>query len=533
MIQFSARKSSHPHNIAEPSFSPYLRKMQHKSTTFALVLLVFATHVRFSASAQVDCGGWNPDVEGDYQIGVTDILGILGIFGQADSDMDGVWDGSDQCLDTAACNYDNNPTAPCAYEDVFGVCGGDGALPELLVGTWKFSTAAGAVAVGPSPYSTEWFSSPVGGLQAAQYDDRYIFGADGSFTTDYNGSIIDAFADYSEQAYGCSSAGLDFLAGGGTSGEDALVLSATECACPFIGVTDAGLAYDIVSLTPTTLVLHAQGDNANCAPGNFYFTLTFTRVVEDETGDANGYPAAASYPGMAMVWSDEFDGTAVNTNNWTYDLGASGWGNNEWQNYTNSAANSSVADGLLTITAKQEPGGGFTSARMKTQGLQSFQFGRIDVRAKLPQGQGIWPAIWMLGENFGAVSWPACGEIDIMELVGHQPSTVHGTAHWGSSWNQHQYDGSSISLPGGETFSDAFHLFSVVWEENSIMWLMDDVPFYSLTPADMNGQPYPFNAPFFFILNIAVGGNWPGYPDASTSFPQQMVVDCIRVFQNE
>ena len=118
-----------------------------------------------------------------------------------------------------------------------------------------------------------------------------------------------------------------------------------------------------------------------------------------------------------------------------------------------------------------------------------------------------------------------------MELVGHQPSTTHGTAHWGSSWNVHQYNGSSISLPNGEKFSEAFHLFSVIWEENEITWLMDDQVFFSIDNTQMNGQPYPFNAPFFFIMNIAVGGNWPGYPDATTEFPQQMVVDCVRVFQ--
>ena len=485
----------------------------------------------FSSFGQTSDCGYSPDYEGDYQIGVTDILGILGLFGQSDSDMDGVWDASDLCLDGEACNYNANPSEPCVYEDIFGVCGGDGALPELLVGTWKFSTAQGAISVGPSPYSTEWFVSPANSLQPAQYDDQYTFNADGTLTTDYNGSIIDAFADYSEQGYGCSSAGLTFVPGGGTSGEDALVLNATECTCPFIGVTDAGLSYDIVSLTANTLVLHAQGDNANCNSAGLYFTFTFTRVQDDVTGDAAGYPAADSYPGMSLVWSDEFNGSTIDNSNWTYDLGDSGWGNNEWQNYTSSSANSSVANGLLTITARQEPGGGYTSARMKSVDLQEFQFGRIDVRAKLPQGQGIWPAIWMLGANFDAVGWPACGEIDIMELVGHQPETVHGTAHWGAAWNQHQYQGSSISLPNGETFGDAFHVFSVVWQQDQITWLMDDQPFYSLTTANMNGQPYPFNAPFFFILNIAVGGNWPGYPDASTSFPQQMQVDCIRVFQ--
>lgn len=497
----------------------------------SLILTLIALLASGSNFAQSECG-WQPDVEQDYNIGITDVLAILGIFGAQDLDQDGIWNTVDLCEDTTACNYDANPSETCEYEDAFGVCGGAGLLPELLVGSWQFTTAAGAVGVGPDAYSTSWYSSPALGLQPPQYDDVYTFNIDGSITTDYNGSIIDAFQNYTEQPYTCNNASLTFMPSGGTSGEDAFSLApgTGACSCPFIGTTDAGLVYDVVTLNATTLVLHTQGDDADCNTAGLYFTYVFTRVPEgnDETGE--GYPAADAYDGMTLVWSDEFDGTAINANNWTYDLGASGWGNNEWQNYTDSPENSSVADGFLTITARQE-GSGYTSARMKSEGLQEFQFGRIDVRAKLPQGQGIWPAIWMLGANIGSVGWPACGEIDIMELVGHQPATTHGTAHWGSSWNVHQYNGSSISLPAGQTFGDAFHLFSVVWEQDQITWLMDDQTFFSIDNTQMNGQPYPFNAPFFFILNIAVGGNWPGYPDATTQFPQEMVIDCIRVFQ--
>ena len=483
-------------------------------------------------AAQTDCG-WNPDFEQDYAIGITDILAILGLFGETDSDQDGLWSANDLCEDTAACNYDADPTEACLYEDALGVCGGTGLLPELLLGEWQFSTAAGAVSVGPEPGSDVWYSSPAYGLQNAQYDDVYTFNADGSLTTDYNGSIIDAFSGYEEVPYSCTAANIAFTPGGGSSGGDTfqLIPGTADCTCPFIGTTDAGLTYEIITVNETTLVLSTQGDDANCTPADLFFTFTFTRVLDDfGDTDGAGYPAADVYEGMTLVWSDEFDGTSVNPNNWTYDLGASGWGNNEWQNYTNNSENSSVADGYLTITARQE-GSGYTSARLKSQGLQSFQYGRMDIRAKLPEGQGIWPAIWMLGENFSTTGWPACGEIDIMELVGHQPSTTHGTAHWGSSWNVHQYNGSSISLPNGEKFSDSFHLFSVIWEENEITWLMDDQAFFSIDNTQMNGQPYPFNAPFFFIMNIAVGGNWPGYPDATTEFPQQMVVDCVRVFQ--
>ena len=492
--------------------------------------------VALPLGAQTDCG-YQPDIDPDWAIGVSDVLGILGLFGEVDTDQDYVWDSEDLCIDLEACNYNAHPTEACQYLDAFGVCGGEGVLPEMLLGSWRFSTVAGAVAIGPNPYSSEWFSSAANGLQAAQYDDVYTFNADGTLTTNYNGSIIDAFNGYSEQGYGCSSVALNFNPGGGTSGEDQFTLlsSGGACSCPFMGTNDGGLNYDIVELTANTLVLHTQTDDVNCNPNpsGGYFTYIFTRINDGTGGggtDGDGYQGADSYPGMSLVWSDEFEGTTINSSNWTYDLGNSGWGNNEWQNYTSSPNNCSVADGFLTITARQE-GGGYTSARMKSVDLQEFQFGRIDIRAKLPEGQGMWPALWMLGANFPEGGWPQCGEIDIMELVGHQPSTVHGTAHWGSNFSVHQYTGSSVTLPGGAKFSDAFHLFSVVWEQNSIQWYMDDQLYFSINNTQMNGQPYPFNAPFFFIMNIAVGGNWPGYPDATTQFPQTMMVDYVRVFQ--
>ena len=243
-----------------------------------------------------------------------------------------------------------------------------------------------------------------------------------------------------------------------------------------------------------------------------------------------GYVSAESYPGKSLVWSDEFNETSIDLQNWTYDLGASGWGNQELQNYTSNDENSYVSNGNLFIVAKEE-GIHYTSARMKSIGLQEFQYGRIDVRAILPFGQGIWPAIWMLGANFPNSGWPSCGEIDIMELLGSSPSTVHGTIHFGADWTQHNYVGQGTSLPSGETFADEFHVFSIDWNEDGITWFIDDQPFYSVTSTVTGGQPYPFDSPFFFILNVAVGGQWPGYPDATTTFPQFMAVDYVRVFQ--
>jgi beta-glucanase (GH16 family) len=245
-----------------------------------------------------------------------------------------------------------------------------------------------------------------------------------------------------------------------------------------------------------------------------------------------GYDAATSYEGMSLAWSDEFDGEFIDPANWTYDLGSGngGWGNNELQSYTNSANNSFVGDGKLFIIAEKVGENAYTSARLKSIGLQEHQYGRIDVRAMLPKGQGVWPAIWMLGSNYPDVGWPACGEIDIMELLGHLPGTVHGTAHWGADWPNWTHQGTSISIYP-DHFDQEFHVFSVEWMEDEIKFLMDDQVYFTINPSLMQGQPYPFNNPFFFILNVAVGGNWPGSPDASTEFPVFMAVDYVRVYQ--
>lgn len=251
---------------------------------------------------------------------------------------------------------------------------------------------------------------------------------------------------------------------------------------------------------------------------------TFVEVPDD------GYITPTSYPGHTLVWSDEFEAAEINLENWTHELGDHGWGNNERQNYTANAENSFISDGKLIIEAR-EFGDGYTSARMVSQHKKEFMFGRIDVRAKLPFGQGIWPAIWMLGDNFATDGWPACGEIDIMELVGHEPSTVHGTAHWGLPGNPSTHMGNSYTLSGEETFNEKFHVFSLVWEANEVRWYVDDNHIHTVTPSQTAPVAYPFNDEFFFIMNIAVGGNWPGYPDETTVFPQRMIVDYVRVFQ--
>ncbi|TVQ11204.1 MAG: glycoside hydrolase family 16 protein [Bacteroidetes bacterium] len=263
--------------------------------------------------------------------------------------------------------------------------------------------------------------------------------------------------------------------------------------------------------------------------------IMFTiELASDNVTVDQGYTTPMHYDGWNLLWNDEFEGNAVNSDYWVFETGDGcpnlcGWGNNEWQYYRSQ--NAWVEDGVLTIEARRESVGNrnYTSARMKTQGKKSFQYGRIDIRALLPKGQGIWPALWMLGENITSVGWPACGEIDIMEMIGGsgRENQVHGTVHWDLD-GQHVQAGGSYTLSSG-TFADEYHVFSIIWNENLIRWFVNDIQYYQIdiSPNHMT----EFHEEHFFLFNVAVGGNWPGYPDATTVFPQQMKVDYIRVFQ--
>ncbi len=255
--------------------------------------------------------------------------------------------------------------------------------------------------------------------------------------------------------------------------------------------------------------------------------VTISLEISDE-----GYVSPATRDGFTLMWEDNFEGTALNTANWNYEIGtgSNGWGNNELQYYRQE--NTTVADGFLVITAKKESfsGSSYTSSRLTTQGKKEFKYGRIDIRAKIPHGQGIWPALWMLGANISGTPWPACGEIDIMEMIGgsNRENTVHGTVHWSDPSNQHAYYGGSKTIASG-FYSDQFHVYSIEWDESLIKWYVDDVFFHQIdiTPAALS----ELHGPHFLIFNVAVGGNWPGSPNSATIFPQKMIVDYIRVFQ--
>ena len=244
-----------------------------------------------------------------------------------------------------------------------------------------------------------------------------------------------------------------------------------------------------------------------------------------------------------LVWGDEFNGpagAAVDSTKWGFDTGGGGWGNNELEYYTNSTDNASTdGAGNLVITAKQNTSRKlrcwygqcqYTSARLLTKGKFQQAYGRFEARLKIPYGQGLWPAFWMLGANINTVSWPNCGEIDILENIGREPSTVHGTIH-GPGYSGANGIGAPYSLTTG-AFSDAYHVYAVEWEPNQLRWYVDGNLYQTRTPADIPaGTTWVFDHPFFLILNVAVGGSWPGSPDATTVFPQRMYVDYVRVYQ--
>lgn len=239
--------------------------------------------------------------------------------------------------------------------------------------------------------------------------------------------------------------------------------------------------------------------------------------------------SSLSYSQYALVWSDEFDNNELNLNKWTYDLGQGdwGWGNNELQFYTNNSANINVDSGYLHIIAKSQQfaGANYTSARIKTKDLYEFTYGKVEARIKIPYGQGFWPAFWMLGANIDDVSWPYCGEIDIMEHVNNE-NVIHGTHHYDN--NGHNYIGNSVVCDASE-----FQVYSIEWTPYSIKWYLNGSIYFqnSIDPSSVSKEE--FHSPFFLLLNLAVGGLWPGNPDSSTSFPGIMMVDYVRVYQNE
>jgi hypothetical protein len=256
-----------------------------------------------------------------------------------------------------------------------------------------------------------------------------------------------------------------------------------------------------------------------------YFTIKFSNPVNGTLTKSGITIRIINVDFVNLAWTEDFTTVALNTTIWNYEQGAGGWGNNELQNYTNLSDNVHLDSGYLHITALKT-GTNYTSGRINTQGKKQFTYGRVEIRAKLPEGKGIWPALWMLGSGFPTLGWPACGEIDILELLGHEPSVAHGAVHWNS--NGHKSRTNSFTL-SNDKFSSGFHIFSFTWTPNKLIWMVDKQQFFYLSRAEM--PDFPFDMPQFLICNIAVGGNWPGSPDGTTVFPQHMIVDYIRIYQ--
>ena len=235
-------------------------------------------------------------------------------------------------------------------------------------------------------------------------------------------------------------------------------------------------------------------------------------------------------PGWVLDWSDEFDGPTLDRTKWVPETGGDGWGNQELEFYTDRPDNVRVDGGNLVIEARKEDyrGRHYTSARIKTAGKVERTYGRYEARIKIPRGQGIWPAFWLLGGDIAKVGWPRCGEIDIMENIGREPDLVHGTLH-GPGYSGDKAIGKPQRLDKG-TYADDYHVYAVEWEPREIRWYRDGILYHTARPATVTGD-WVFEHPFFVILNLAVGGGWPGNPDATTTFPQQMLVDYVRVYK--
>ncbi len=259
-------------------------------------------------------------------------------------------------------------------------------------------------------------------------------------------------------------------------------------------------------------------------------------ALNQNHGMYSAIPVLPKASDWQLVWSDEFeqaDGTSPNPAKWVMETGGGGWGNNELEYYTDRLDNAYIEKGSLVILAKRESFGGrnYTSARLKTQERFSQKYGRFEARIRIPYSQGIWPAFWMLGDDIGVAGWPTCGEIDIMENIGKEPTVVHGTLH-GPGYSGGSGKGAAYTLPGGGRFADDYHIFAIEWESNEVRWYVDGNPYWTVKSSDIPaGTRWVFDHNFFILLNVAVGGNWPGYPNSTTVLPQKMLVDYVRVYR--
>ncbi|WP_179354181.1 glycoside hydrolase family 16 protein [Winogradskyella vidalii] len=413
-------------------------------------------------------------------------------------------------------------------------------LIDKLVGdgsnVWRVkSEAPGHFGLGPvgGTVPAEWYGAGANEkVGVGMYDDRFIFGEDGTYTHITNNTNDDPVTDTSGTIFGRGGQVEELASGGTPEGDDVQNVPYNDYTSNWVLIAPGDV--ETISLSGLGFIAYYTGGNhqyqifdrsvpneliLKTTDGNGDFDWWFILTTEEEGGGDN------TGGDLDLVWSDEFDADgAPDASNWTYDLGDGGWGNQELQTYTDNAENVIVEDGILKITAKANGSSGYTSARIKSEGLQEFTYGKVEIRAKLPAAEGTWPALWMLGANYQDVGWPLSGEIDIMEQTGWDKNTTLGTFHWFD-------DGTQENASYGETTAvenaaTDFHLYTLEWDEAALTISLDDVPFVTLT----NSPDFPFNEDFFFIMNIAMGGTLGGTIDPAFT-EAVMEVDYIRVYQ--
>jgi beta-glucanase (GH16 family) len=260
-----------------------------------------------------------------------------------------------------------------------------------------------------------------------------------------------------------------------------------------------------------------------CSYSIAFCAVSFLSLSCNQAAETAETTAAEDSNGYELIWSDEFNGIAVDTGNWVYDIGGEGWGNHEQEYY--QPANATVEEGNLVITGKKETVGKnpFTSTRMKTKGKREFLYGKIEARIKMPVGEGLWPAFWMLGANIDSVDWPACGEIDIMEHI-NSDSLIFGTPHWNN--DGHKMQGDTIA-----STPSAYHVYAIEWDSDAIRWYLDGKQFRVLDISNSINSTEEFHRPHFMLLNLAIGGDWPGQTIDESKIPAKMYVDYVRVYK--
>ena len=324
--------------------------------------------------------------------------------------------------------------------------------------------------------------------------------------------------------------------------EDTSIESSSSIDTPIPSSDDATSSFNTPTLSsatepesssiaePVSSCSAAEPESSNDAPTS----SSSTELQSSSAAASSSSNSQVTEPAEVYFWNDEFE--TIDTTKWTFEIGtgASGWGNNEWQYYTGRSENAYVQDGILHIRANKEDyeGANYTSARMITKGKFSFTYGTVEARIALPVGKGIWPAFWMLGQNIDAVSWPACGEIDIIEAVNSE-NVVYGTNHWAYNGEHAEYGNNTNDFHGAKKELDItqFHTYKLVWDDKLIAMYVDDFKYHEISIEDNAGGTEAFHKPQFFLLNVAVAGNWPGFEVDDAQFPNEMLVDYIRVSQ--